>query len=67
MFDQSFSVENFRRIFDYENRKGINLDGKYFPSIKEISEDLKEIQSKLKDLRRQKSKDSSYEKQKITE
>jgi hypothetical protein len=43
MVDQSFSVENFRKIFDYENRKRINLAGKYFPSIKKISEELKEI------------------------
>jgi hypothetical protein len=43
MYDQSFSVENFRKIFDYENRKGINLAEKYFLSIKTISKDLKEI------------------------
>jgi hypothetical protein len=43
MYDQSLSVENFRKIFDYENHKGINLAGKYFLSIKKISKDLKEI------------------------
>ena len=30
MLDQSFTYKNFRKIFDYENRKGFNLTDRFF-------------------------------------
>lgn len=51
MLDQSFSVENFRRILDYENRKGVYLEGLFFPKIKETSELVKRLNLNLKQSR----------------
>ncbi len=50
MLDQSFSVENFRKIFDYENRKGSYLEGRYFPEIEEVTKQLKTCVGKIKKL-----------------
>lgn len=33
MLDQMFTSDNFRRIYDVENRKGLDLAGRYFPSL----------------------------------
>ena len=33
MLDQMFTAENFRRIYDAENRKGLDLASRYFPSL----------------------------------
>lgn len=33
MLDQSFTPENFRKIYDEENRKGVDLAKKYFPTL----------------------------------
>ncbi|WP_445369275.1 antiviral reverse transcriptase Drt3a [Methylomonas sp. BW4-1] len=51
MLDQSFSVENFRKIFDYENRKGSYLEGRYFPEIEEVTKQLKTCVGKIKKLK----------------
>lgn len=37
MLDQSFSIENFRKILDIENRKGNYLEGEFFTDIADIS------------------------------
>lgn len=34
MLDQMFTAENFRRIYDAENRKGLDLATRFFPSLK---------------------------------
>lgn len=55
MFDQSFSAENFRKIFDYENREGKYLEGRFFPGIEAYSRKLRTYGSgfrRLKELRR---------------
>ena len=52
MLDQSFSSENFRRIFDYENRKGIYLAGSFFPDAHEKSKQIKQYKDELKALRK---------------
>lgn len=31
MLDQMFRADNFRRIYDAENRKGFDLASRYFP------------------------------------
>lgn len=33
MLDQMFTAENFRRIYDAENRKGLDLAKRYFPTL----------------------------------
>jgi len=53
MLDQSFSIENFRKILDYENRKGVYLEGVFFPTVKEVSESIKKLNFNLKHSRRQ--------------
>lgn len=55
MFDQSFTAENFRKIFDYENRKGIYLEGKFFPEVEKITFELKKCSKEIKSLRKQES------------
>jgi len=50
--DQSFSLDNFKKILSYENRKGRNLEKEFFPSIfgttKVITEINKKIQTQLR-------------------
>lgn len=41
MLDQSFSVDNFKKILDSENRKGVYLEGRFFPVIEEISKRIR--------------------------
>ena len=57
--DQSFSSNNLRKIFDYENRKGNYLEGKFFfkkgeffPEIEEITRKLKQCSSEFKELKK---------------
>lgn len=51
MLDQSFSAENFRKIFDIENRKGIYLEGEFFSDIGDINKKIKDLNSGIKILR----------------
>lgn len=48
MLDQMFTAENFRRIYDAENRKGLDLASRYFPSLE--SHTLA-VRDKVKDIR----------------
>lgn len=52
MLDQSFSADNFRRILDYENRKGVYLEGKYFADIEKITEDIKKCNTDIRDKKK---------------
>lgn len=56
MLDQTFSAENLRAISEYEKRRGHVLDLKFFPEVKEKTEDLKEKIKATKDFRRTHSK-----------
>ncbi len=55
MLDQSFSTENFRKIFDYENRKGVFLEGRYFDSLADITHQIKHQHSLIKGLKNESS------------
>lgn len=57
MLDQSFSVANFQKIFDIENRKGNYLEGKFFPEVEKQSQ---LVQSCLRDFRLLKNEKSKY-------
>jgi hypothetical protein len=37
MLDQMFTTENFRRIYDAENRKGLDLAKRYFPTLEPLT------------------------------
>ena len=45
--DQSFSVENFKKILSFENRKGRNLEKEFFPDIFEVTKELTEVNRKI--------------------
>ncbi|MEY4589012.1 MAG: hypothetical protein RL497_1088 [Pseudomonadota bacterium] len=52
MLDQSFSAENFRRIFDSENRRGIYLETHFFSDVAIITSELKRIKYEFRELKR---------------
>lgn len=54
MLKQSFTAENFRNIFDYENRKGINLEAQFFPSVASITKEIQSCNRKHLNLRKEK-------------
>ncbi len=54
MVDQSFSAENFRKIFDYENRKGVYLEGLFFPRVEKLTKEIKDSVRDIKKYRRKK-------------
>ncbi|MBC7865173.1 MAG: RNA-directed DNA polymerase [Bacteroidia bacterium] len=45
--DQSFSVDNFKKILSYENRKGRNLEKEFFPAIFDVTKAITEINKKI--------------------
>ncbi len=51
MLDQSFSIENFRKILDIENRKGNYLEGDFFEDIVDISKKIKEANGEIRVLK----------------
>ncbi len=55
MLNQSFSVENFRKIIDLENRKGVFLEGEFFPSLRAVTDDIKECNKNIRSERKDKS------------
>ena len=54
MLNQSFSAENFRKILDLENRKGVFLEGEFFLSLKPITEDIRECNKNIKNKKKDK-------------
>jgi hypothetical protein len=52
MFNQSFTVANFRQIFDYENRRGVYLEGEFFPEIKNVRADIQDYLQSVRVLRK---------------
>lgn len=57
MLDQSFSANNFRKILDYENRKGVYIEGEYFKDIKKITDEIKKCNTELRDKKNKVSAD----------
>lgn len=66
MLKQSFTADNFRKIFDYENRKGVNLEGEFFPEIAKIIQDIKACNQEYLALKKKKSMlaEEAYKEQK---
>jgi hypothetical protein len=56
MLDQMFTSENFRRIYDAENRKGIDLASRYFPSLEPHT---LAVRDKVRDIREHRANQST--------
>lgn len=56
MLDQMFTAENFRRIYDRENRKGLDLAGRYFPDLEPHT---LAVRNKVQEIRAHRSNESS--------
>jgi len=46
--DQSFSTENFRAILDMENRKGVFLEGEFFPKAERVINLIKKYNQEIR-------------------
>ena len=53
MLDQMFTPENFRRIYDTENRKGFDVAGTFFPQLDGYTFAVKNKVSQIRDFRKQ--------------
>ena len=56
MLDQSFTYKNLLRIYDRQNRKGVNLEGLFFPEVEKSTLRINEAKSLLKTLYSRKAK-----------
>lgn len=52
MLDQAFTTENFRKLYDRENRRGVNLESRFFPGLADLTEEIRARTSEIKQLRR---------------
>lgn len=50
-----FTAENFRRIFDVENRKGFDVAGHFFPQLEDYTFAVKNKVSEIRELRKKQS------------
>ena len=51
MLDQMFTAENFRRIYDAENRKGLDLATRYFPTLEPLTLSVRAKVQNIRDHR----------------
>ncbi len=56
MLDQMFTAENFRRIYDAENRKGADLATRYFPTLEPFTLAVRDKVQEIRDLRKVEAK-----------
>ena len=53
MLDQSFSADNFRRILDIENRRGVHLEDKLsMMTIRRINEDIRDCNTAIREKKK---------------
>lgn len=52
MLDQMFTAENFRRVYDAENRKGADLATRYFPTLEPLTLNVRNKVQEIRDLRK---------------
>ncbi len=52
MLDQMFTAENFRSIYDAENRKGTDLAIRYFPTLEPFTKAVRDKVQDIRDLRK---------------
>lgn len=53
MLDQTFTTENFRKIYDRENRRGLNLEERFFPTLAGLTDEIRKLTGEIRDLRRE--------------
>ena len=56
MLDQMFTAENFRLIFDRENRKGLDVASRFFPSLEPHT---LAVRDKVQDIRNLRAKETT--------
>lgn len=61
MLNQSFSVDNFLKIFEDENRKGNNLASRFFPKVKDLNNQIRNENIKLRKKKSGLSKEQKAE------
>src|SRR5258708_7951350 len=54
MLNQSLTIDNFRRIFDYENRRGVYLEGRFFSEIEKVTQAIKNCMADIRNLKKKK-------------
>jgi len=52
MLDQMFTAENFRHIYDAENRKGVDLATRFFPTLETFTHAVRDKVQEIRDLRK---------------
>lgn len=53
MLDQSFSANNFRKILDLENRKGIHVEDKLsLTKVRNLNEEIKKVNAQIRSVRK---------------
>ncbi len=55
MLNQSFTIDNFRRIVDHDNRRGIFLEAEFFPEVANVTKEIKECMAGFRELKRTRS------------
>lgn len=55
MLDQMFTAENLRRIYDAENRKGIDLATRFFPTLEPFTLAVRDKVQDIRELRKVKA------------
>jgi hypothetical protein len=55
LLDQMFTAENFRRIFDTENRKGLDVAGRYFPHLAPMTDAVRDKVAEIRKWRKGKA------------
>jgi hypothetical protein len=51
LLDQTFSTDNFRRIYDLENRKGKNVERMFSPALDNFTNQIRTLNEQLRALR----------------
>lgn len=59
MVDQSFSTDNFRKILDMENRKGVYLEGRFFPNVKLVTNKIKSCKAEIREKKKSRSENEA--------
>ncbi|MBN5110398.1 hypothetical protein JY464_15155 [Stenotrophomonas maltophilia] len=63
-----FTADNFRRVFDSENRKGIDVATRFFPELEPATNNVREKVKEIRELRKSKnSMEPSVFEEKLTE
>ncbi len=54
MLNQTFTADNFRKIFDDENRRGVNLEAEFFPEVEKVTKEIQKCKADDREIRKKK-------------